>query len=156
MPKTAAGVISYPPKCKREPGRQLKGTKAVGGRMWRREGGGETIRPRLLQLACNRPRVLAPGGDASQPTKALARRMAWRVIQCRSRDHTGVVAFCVSYHNGEGEIRPQACSSDGLVRMCLGPGGNVRCLSDCCPATGRRPPVPKMPIESRGSQPGES
>lgn len=77
--------------------------------------------------------------------------MAWHVIQCRARDHTGVVAFCVSYNNGGEEIRPQARGADGLVRMCLGPGGNVCCLSGRCPATGRRPPMPAEPIERRGS-----
>lgn len=78
--------------------------------------------------------------------------MASRVIQCRPHDHTGVVAFCVSYNNGEGEIRPQARSADGLVRMCLGLGGNLCCLSGRCPATGRRPPVLAEPIERRGSR----
>lgn len=153
MPKTAAGVISYQPKGQLTPGRQLKGTKAVGGWIWRREGGRLLARAcKALQTACDRPGVLASGRDASQPTKALAQRIAWRVIPCRPHGHTGVVAFCVSYNNGEGEIRPQARSADGLVRMCLGPGGNLCCLSGRCPATGRRPPVPAKPIERHDSR----
>lgn len=55
----------------------------------------------------------------------------------------------MSNNNGEGEIRPQSRGADGLMRMCLGPGGNVRCLSGRCPATRRRPPVPAEPIERR-------
>ena len=122
----------------------------MGGYSERKEGG----RPsptlgKALQLVSDRLGVLALGGDGSQPTKAGVQRMAWRVIECRARDYTGVVVFCVSYNNGEGEIRPQSRGADGLVRMCLGPGGNVRCLSGRCPATGRRPPVPAEPIESR-------
>lgn len=92
------------------------------------------------------------GKERISAHKASGQRMAWRVIQCRPHGHTEVVAFCVSYNNEGGEIRPQARSADGLVRMCLGPGGNVRCLSGCCPATGRRPPVPAEPFERRGSR----
>lgn len=116
--------------------------------------GGRETRPGLEapQLACDRPGVLAPGRNASQPTKALAQRIAWRVIQCRPHGHTGVVAFCVSYNNRGGEIRPQARSADGLVRMCLGPGGSVCGAAGRCPATGRRPPVPAEPRERRGSR----
>ena len=46
-------------------------------------GGREKTRPRAreaLQPASDRPGVLASGGGASQPTKAVVQRMAWRVI----------------------------------------------------------------------------
>lgn len=153
MPKTAAGVISYQPKGQLGHGRQLKGTKAVGGWIRRTEGGRQLARAcKALQTACDRSGALASGRDASQPTKALAQRIAWLVIQCRPHDHTRVVAFCVSYNNGEGEIRPQARSADGLVRMCLGPGGNLCCLSGRYQATGRRPPVPAKLIKRRDSR----
>lgn len=73
MPKTAAGVISYQPKGQLGPGRQLKGTKAVGGWMWRREGGRQLAHAcKALQPAWDRPGVLATGRDVSQLTKALA------------------------------------------------------------------------------------
>lgn len=40
----------------------------------------------------------------------------------------------------------------GWCGMCLGPGGNVSCLSGRCPATGRRPIPPAERAESRGSR----
>lgn len=123
-----------------------------GGRWVDTVQGGRETRPleKRFSFACDRPGVLAPERNASQPTKAPAQRMAWRVIQCRPHGHTGVVAFCVSCNNGGGEIRRQARSADGLVRMCLGPGGSVCCFAGRCPATGRRPPGPAEPLERRG------
>lgn len=75
---------------------------------------GEATRPRGKRLSLrDAPGALAPGRNAARPTKAPARRMAWRVIHCRPHGRAGAAALCVSCNNA-GERR--ARRADGLVR----------------------------------------
>lgn len=132
-----------------KPGCQLKGTKAVGGRIWRKERGER-------QLAHTRgsasARVTGLGfwhwnGDTSQPTKAGVQRMAWRTSNA-GPDYTGVVVFCVSYNNGEGVGHSLAVQTGWC--------GCVSALAATCAAflavaqqPDAAPPAPAEPIESR-------
>lgn len=126
----------------RGPGRQLNATKAVGGWIPCREGGRET----RFSCACDSPGVLAPERNASQPTKAPAQRMAWRVTQRRPRGHTGAVAFCVSDNNGGGGIRPQARGADRRAGADVSRPWRQR-VSLCRPLPGNRTP----PAGARGA-----
>lgn len=104
------------------------------------KGGRQTTRPRLRSASASFSQAHSPGTGrgripahrASGPENSLARNS-------RPRDHTGVVAFCVSRNNGGGEIRPQAAAQTSWC-------GSVWALAAKCAAF---QPVARQPDAAR-------